>query len=814
MKRFIIAFASFIISAVLFYFLFSSSLKLELIQILELAFACAFLVAGSLALILFFLRKNLEKIKWLESRLDVWNNISYHVSQAGDEVFNELPIGIIVYDEKLEIKWANGYAKSIFQNHLVDSSIEVIHSNLGDLLSAAETKFTISIQERYYDVSHNKQNKLLYLFDETAREEIAVRYRNRISAMGIIVIDNLDETLKKFDMQEKNNIRGQYLGEISDWVSEYGAYLQTISEDRLVMVMDRESIDKMIQNKFEVLNKIREISNKNHVKTSISIGIACYDVESSELGALAQNAVELAEKRGGDQVVVNVQNEKIQYFGGNTNALEKNTLVVARMQTLALKEIIEGSNNVLIMMHNLADCDAFGSSLAILRLALSSNKDAKIVFDSDKADSTVKKIYNRMEEEAPYLLENFISYNTAVASLKANTALIICDTQSPTIAMFPELIDMVPTKALIDHHRTGDVGYKDLAMQYVETYVSSTVELVSEMFMFYNQNIVISAFEASIMLAGIVVDTSNFTFRTGTRTFEAASTLKSFGADMLMVRGLLRDSIEVEQELANALMNADILFKHYAVVCIPKERPISDRTLLAKVSDRLLTIDNVSCAFTIGYIPSEKIVGISARCLDGNNVQIIMEEMGGGGHLNSAAVQLKDKTIEEAKEQLVSIIQRDLEEDGEEKVKVILLSDVKGKGKKDQIIDVANGYANYLITNKLAVISNEANLKALKEAQEQQKIDAENHRKFLETIKKDIDGKTINIYIKMGVDGKAFGHITTKQVGDEFEAQTGIHLDKRKIELPADINSVGLYTANVALDKDIVAQFAINVIEK
>ena len=814
MKKVIIACTSYILSAVLFYLLFSTSLSFDLTQIILFCSVIVLLGFGSFCLFLFFETKKTEKIKWLETRLKVWNNISYHVNQAGDEVFNELPVGIIVYDENYEIKWANNYAKSIFQSHLVDLSVESIKLGMIDLINQKESKFTIQASSHFYEVNLNYNNRILYFFDETKREELTIRYANRVSAMGIIVIDNLDETLKKFDITEKNNIRGQYLGEISDWISTYGAYLQTIDDDRLIMMMDRESLEKMINNKFDVLNKVREISNKNHVKTSISIGIACFDVEASELGGLAQNAVELAEKRGGDQVVVNIQNEKIQYFGGNSSALEKNTLVLARMQTLALKEIVENSSNVVIMMHNLADTDALGSAIGLLRLALSSNKDVRIVFDYNKCDITVQKIYNMIENDHPHLVEYFASYDEVCDSIKTNTALICCDTQSPTLAMFPDLIEKIHTLAVIDHHRSSDDGYANPSMAYVETYVSSTVELVSEMFMFYNQNIIVSSFEASVMLAGIVVDTSNFTFRTGSRTFEAASTLKAFGADMIMVKALLRDDLDVERELANALMNVEVILKKFAVVCIPEERPVKDRTLLAKVSERLLTIAGIESSFTIGKIKNENIVGISARCLDGFNVQLIMEEMGGGGHINSAACQLKNKTIEEAKEMLVELLKREYVEDGEEKVKVILLSDVKGKGKKDQIIDVANGYANYLISNKLGVVANEENLKALKENQEQERIEAENHHKFLENIKKEIDGKTINIHIKMGVDGKVFGHITTKQVGDEFEAQTGIHLDKRKIELPADINSVGIYTANVSLAKDIVAQFAINVLEK
>ena len=240
---------------------------------------------------------------------------------------------------------------------------------------------------------------------------------------------------------------------------------------------------------------------------------------------------------------------------------------------------------------------------------------------------------------------------------------------------------------------------------------------------------------------------------------------------------------------------------------------MADRQLLAKICEKLISIDKVETAFAIGMI-DENCVGISARSMEKTNVQVIMEEFGGGGHFNGAAAQINDKSIDDVKIELLELLKREYLDDGEEKMKVILLSDVKGKGKKDQVIDVAAGYANYLFSNKLAIVANDENLAQLAKQKEQEQIDLQNRRNVLEKLKSEIQDKYISLYIKMGADGKAFGSITTKLVCDEFEAQTGIHLDKRKVELPAEINSVGIFTASVKLDKDIVATFEIKVFEK
>ncbi len=812
MKKFIATLVSISITVICVYFTYFFHENTVLFYVF-LALSVLFLSTSIVTVMLLFNKKNFEKITWLENRLNVWNSISHHVSAAGDEAFTKLPIGIIVYDSSMEVKWANDYAKQVFKDNLINSSLNSITSGFIEEIKEGKEQMLITAYESTYDVVHNVENQILYFFDVTYREETLRKYNNRITAFALIDIDNLEESLKRYDMQEQTNIRGQILGVISDWLRNNGCCLENLSNNQMLAVFDHEALNKMIADKFSVLNSVRAISDKNHLKASMSMGVACFDVEASELITLAQNAVELAAKRGGDQVVVNIQNQKIQYFGGNTNSLEKNTLVEARIQTMALKEAIENSSNVLIMCHNLADCDAIGSMLGVWYLASTSTKDCKMVFEPKLADVTVQKIFEQIKKHSNKAIYNgFITKAEAKDLIKPDTLLIMTDTQSPRLAMFPDILAEVKNVSVIDHHRASDAGYSETISYYVETYASSTVELVSEMFLFYNKSFELDPFVASIMLAGVVVDTNNFTYRTRTRTFEAASTLNTMGADMVLVRRMLRDSYEEEKRLAEAMVNAMIYEKRFAIVAEPNDTIIPDRTTLAKISDKLLTIEGIEVAFTIGRIDKDT-VGISARSND-INVQIIMEEMEGGGHFNAAATQLKGTTVEKARERLLEIIRRDYVDTGDGKMKVILISDVKGKGKKDDILEVANGYGNFLINNSLAVLASEENLKKLAQAKEEEKIATENRRNVLEKLKTEIQDKFISVYIKVGADGKTFGHITTKYICEEFENQTGIHLDKKKVELPAEINSVGIFTANVRLDKDIIATFEINVIEK
>lgn len=795
-----------IASGILFYFEFSGEHNL---WFLIPAITCVVL-CGVFA-VLFVYRNDKTRIKDLEERIEVWNQLSYHVSQAGDEATNNLPVGILVYGEDYKIKWGNDYVKECFKSRVVELPLREVVPGCVEHIGTKARKFIVKFEGEYYDVLNYHDQKVLYFFNVTERELIQTKYNNRIPALAIIQLDNLEESLKDYDMQEKSTIRGQFLGEISDYADNYGAYLQSYDDDMLVMMLDKESLYQMIDNKFDILNKARDIASKNRVRVSVSIGVACYDVEAHELGQLAQSAVELAEKRGGDQVVVNIQNQKIQYFGGKSNALEKNSLVTARVQATALKEAIEDSTNVYISGHIGADADCLGSMIAVLRMALSSQKEAFIVYEQDKADVSLTRMYQALEDESPEVFERIIPIEKVEP--KTNSLLIVCDTQSPNILMFKELFGNIKRLAVIDHHRRGEIGFDNAIVSYIEPYASSTVELVSEMLTFYNKDIKFEPIDAACMLAGIVIDTNNFTFRTTARTFEAASIIRQLGADMIRVRTLIRSTLEIEQDIANAVTTAVVFRGKFAISVLPKNRIVPARSFLAMVSDKLMQIDNIDAAFTLGYLDNDT-VGISARSFEKFNVQLIMEELGGGGHLSNAATQMKNVSLDTALEKLQEILKANDEVEGEDRMKVILLQDVKGRGVKDQVIDVANGYGNYLITNGIAMLATAENVEKVEQAKAQAIIDEENHVQVMLKLKNEIESKKINVYIRVGADGKTFGHITTKQICEEFEAQTGIRLDKRKVNLPADINSVGIYSATVDLYKQVQATIEINVLEK
>ena len=820
MKRLIPLVASILGFGFLVYFFYTYEIVpekhiLEAYDYVIYSLAIVLLISIGVFTVLFLYRKQDKKIAWLKNRLEQWSNLSVHVNKAGDEVFSELPLGIMIYDEQYEVKWVNRYSKKIFNNELLERKISDINQELKEKILSEKSIFTIEEEGRFYEVIHKIESRILYLFDITKRVEIYNQYEDRTPAIGVIIMDNLEMETKGFDIQETVRLRGLYLGEISKWCERHNAYLKSYDDDSLIFALDKKSLLEMMAEKFEVLDKIRIISEENGIRVTLSVGVACGDINYEELGVHAQNAINLAEKRGGDQAVVNILGDKIQYFGAKSNALEKNNLSAARANTLALKEAVDNASNVYIMGHIMADCDALGAMIGALRMALSSEKNVKVVIDYEKIDVTSQKIYNEIKAHEPELFSRFIT-SGEVNDVNDDSLLLLVDTQSPKIAMSEVVLSKFKRIAVIDHHRSSDDGFNDPVFSYVEPYASSTVELVSEMLNFYQkERIEISAFEATIMLAGVVVDTNNFTFRCGTRTFEAAANLREYGADMIEIRRMLRNELDLQLSLAKYIQLSEIILDNFAITVVDESETITDRTILAKISEQLLNIEGMEAAFSIAHIVDgeREGVAISARSYKSVNVQLIMEEMGGGGHLNSAATQIYGVTCQEAKEELITILKRDFEI-GDEFMKVILLEDVKGRGVKNQVIDVAVGYGNYLISNKKGIPANDENLAQLKEQLHQEQVQAEEQKKMMQKIKTEIEEKCVNIYIKIGADGKLFGHVTTKQIVEEFEEQTGIRLDKRKVNLPVEITGLGVYTAVIDLHKEVKANLEINVLEK
>ncbi len=759
---------------------------------------------------LFISIQNRQKVKTLQNRLSMWTKLSYHVNQVGDEVFNELPIGIIALDDDFEIKWANPHAKTIFDPKITGKSLKDVHPQLHMLAMNNKVNFMIQVKNETFDVIYRPEFKFFYLFNVTERETVKQRYQDHLPALGIIYLDNLDEALASLDVLEQSSMKGEYLAAIADWANKYDGFLKPYDDERLVVILYRKQLNLMIQDKFEILDKVRQISTQNQVRISISMGIASWDVDYEELGIYAQNAIELAEKRGGDQVVVNIQDQKIQYFGAKNDASAKSSRVSVRINAQTIRDFIDKSQNVIIMGHNQSDLDAFGSMIAVMHMAKASKKPALLIIEEPKLDLTAQKILGIIKETMPSFMENCVLPEEAIRQMNENSLLVVVDSQSPRIVMSPEVLEKAQKLIIIDHHRVGEESF-DADFSFIEPYASSTIELVMELLNFYMESeIKISPLEATIMYGGVIVDTNNFSYRTGSRTFEVASKLKDMGADITEAKLWLRRDLIRTLEINRLLDKVEIFLERFAFVVTSEV--YDDRILLAQVAEALLSINDIDAAFMICRLGNDT-VGVSARSYQQVNVQILMEAIGGGGHLNSAAAQVKGQSVAEVYQQLKTYLELEYSGGGE-KVKVILLEDVKGKGKKDDVIEVASGFGQFLVTQKKALIANEENIAALNKAKEEAFQAQQRHIDLMKKLKSEIDGKKVTLGIQIGQDGKLFGAVTTKQIVEAFEGAHHIMIDKKKVELSSEINSVGIYTATVQLHKDIKAIFEVHIVEK
>ncbi len=779
----------------------------ELIAFIVIFFANVLLFVGMFILLN---QRSHQKISTLQNRLQMWSKLSYHISQAGDEIFNELPIGMIAVDENFEIKWTNPHAQTIFGHKVNGKKLEDIHERMYDLVTHSKMNFIIEKDDKYYDVTYRPEYRFFYLFEATQRERVFQKYQEQIPALALVFLDNLDEALSVLDVSEQSMIKGDYLAAINDWAADFDCYVKPFADEKILLVTDRKNLNLMIENKFSLLDKIRKISAEEKVRVSISMGIASWDISYEEIGVYAQNAVDLAEKRGGDQVVVNIQDQKIMYFGAKSDASIKNSRVGVRINAQTIKDFIEKAADVYIMGHHMSDMDAFGSALACYHMTRASKKKAYIVVDKDKLDPTVTKVYEAVKDQLSDIDEEVVTGLQALENIKEQSLLIVVDSQSPKMVMVPQLLEKTENVIVIDHHRAGEERFNAI-FSIIEPSASSTIELMMDLIGFYNieEETKISPIEASIMYGGLIVDTSNFLFRTSSRTFEVASRLKELGADATLVKTWLRRDMMRIMEINNLLDQVEIVLNKFAFIVTSDI--YEDRVLLAQVSDAALEINGIDAAFTIARM-DDHTVAVSARSIHDINVQILMEMIGGGGHFNSAAAQIKDTSIREVYESLRMYVE--MEYGGGEKMKVILTTDVKGKGKKDEIIEVANGYGQFLLNQKKAVLASDDNLSSLEAEKQKQKEAEQRHLDLMKKLKSEIDGKQVVLQIQVGKDGKQFGSITTKQIAEAFQETHGILIDKKKLELQSEINSIGIYTAFVSLHKDIKAQFEVKVIEK
>jgi ribosomal protein L9 len=372
------------------------------------------------------------------------------------------------------------------------------------------------------------------------------------------------------------------------------------------------------------------------------------------------------------------------------------------------------------------------------------------------------------------------------------------------------MIEKTKFVVVIDHHRRMDNLLNEVLLNYVEPYASSSVELVIELIELYHKAIDIDPFEATMMLAGMMIDTNNFSFRTGVRTFEAAALLKQYGADPFKARLILRESLDDIKTKSNLVNQAQIYLNHFAITALSEDMK-TDRVQLAKTADELLEIDNIIASFALGSLGNDTI-GISARSVDKFNVSVIMEQFGGAGHLNNAGAQIVGSNMHDLVNKIEGILNTTFKE--ELTMKVILVKDVRGKGKKGEVIEVASGFGNFLLSSKQAIEASNSNLKSIED--EKAKVEKEALQEFelAKKLKDEIENSPIKLYVKIGETGKLFGAINSKQIAEEFKVQYNIEIDKRKIVLEDNIHSLGSFKVQVKLHKDVQAVINLQVLEE
>ena len=770
------------------------------------------IVMGNAYFQIFYYRRKDQKLSWLSKKLKDTQDLVVRKDIAEKKVIAEMPLGIILFDESLVIKWANNCAKDIFENVLIKRNIETLSTEIfNNLIDKQPSKMLVmKIYTHEYEVEFDFENLILYLTQVSEREEIKRKYDDATDVIAVLNLDNLDDAISVLDVSERSYIQGRYLKVLEDWAEEYGFYLIPIANSKLIAVMNKSNLIDLIENEFQILNEISEISKENDLLVTLSSGIACASIKFNKLGDIAEDALDLALSRGGDQIVVNIEGKDLRYFGGNTNTAEKRTRITTRINTQKLEKLFEESHRVFIMPHIHPDTDALGAAMGILKLAQTFNKEAYIILETAGSDKTVKKIIQLIEYEYVIFLDYIITPILALDYINREDLLILVDHHSFGQTTEEKVITKTKKLVIIDHHRKLADAIPNALISHIEPYASSSVELVTEMIDLSSKDVEINQFEATVMLSGIMVDTNNFIYRTGSRTFEAAAILRKFGADTFKVKTILREGLDEIQLKSQLLSLAEVIHSKFSIVIVPSNIPTS-RNLLAKVADMLLEIDDTVASFAIGYF-EEGMVGISARSLEGFNVQIIMEKFSGGGHLNNAGAQIETNDIEKVKVELIDFINEAVQE--EKPMKVILIKDVKGRGKKGEVINVATGYGNYLLSSKNAIEATTENLQSIETEKAKKEEKERKQLEEMKILKEKIEGMPVKVFVKIGENGKLFGKVNSKQIAHEFKKQNNIDIDKRKIQLKDDVSALGNYKVDVKLHKNVTAKIEVLVVEE
>lgn len=591
-------------------------------------------------------------------------DLAYKIRKGEQDAYLKMPIGMILYDTNENITWINPYLqKKLQRQNVIGIPLKELNERLyyqvkKQIQNQKENDIFTHIDKKYQVIVHS-DIRMIYLTDITEYASIEEKYHEEQIVFGQIFLDNFSEVSQSLNDRRKSNLNNFVTNQLSSWAIHHNIFMKRVDDDRFIAFLNRKSLETLEKEKFDIMDKIRETTAKQNYPLTVSMGFSYPDKENSdvtypEIASYAQANLDLALGRGGDQVVVRSQNEDARFYGGKSNPMEKRTRVRARMVSQALKDLMEEASEIIVMGHQFPDMDAIGACLGIRRIANMNQKKAWIVTNENQFSHDIHKLMDVIREQKD-LREDIITPEEALEKLTPNTLVILVDVSRPVIAASPEVLEQANKIVVIDHHRRSQDFPKNPVLVYIEPYASSTGELITELFEYQNNYAEsIQPIEATAMLGGIIVDTRNFTLRTGSRTFDAASYLKSVGADTILIQRLLKENVETYL-LRSHLLNSLILLDNNIGIVQGEEDTPYPTVVAAQTADMMLSMENIDASFVVTKREDGRI-GISGRSLGNKNVQRVMEKMGGGGHLSNAATQLSDTTIEEAVIQLKEVI--------------------------------------------------------------------------------------------------------------------------------------------------------------
>lgn len=549
----------------------------------------------------------------------------------------------------------NAYLKELsmdIKNEIESRKAKSKENNNKEIVRQVEIdKKIYHIVGRYVKVKKSKKEYMitLYFIDDTENIKLQKEYQDSKSCVGIIMVDNYEETMQRLESEEKPQVIAEIDKDIYEWTDKTNGILIKTEKDRYIYFFEQRYLESMKEDKFSILDKIKDINMKEDAQFTLSIAISNEGDTDKEKYKSAQAAMDIVLGRGGDQAVIR-ENDIYKFFGGRAQEVEKRTKVKARVVAQALENLIKKSKKVMIMGHINPDMDCIGASLGIYRLAKTLEKNAYIVMDNK--NSTLDSFRQSIEKDEEYE-DVIINKEVALENIDEETLLVVVDTHKLNYVECPELIEKVKELVIIDHHRRSADFIENATLTFQEVYASSAAELVAELIQYVEEKVELKTIEAESLYAGIMMDTKSFTYKTGVRTFEAAAYLRKCGVDIIRVKKWFQSDLESFNRIAEIVGKAEVVNDTIAISTY--EEKSKDVTIVcAKAADELLTISEITASFVIGQLEDK--VCISGRSIGDINVQVILEKLGGGGHITLAGAQVEGMTIEETKQELINRI--------------------------------------------------------------------------------------------------------------------------------------------------------------